>query len=78
MIQFDRMSQIVVEGVTGLLVDPSSAVALAAAVIRLFREPETSAAMGRAGAERVRRCFEAKHFADRVRANLVSQTSHHL
>ena len=63
--------EIVVDGVTGLLVDPLSPDALAAAVIRLFREPETSAAMGRAGAERVRRCFEAKHFADRVRAHLA-------
>jgi phosphatidylinositol alpha-1,6-mannosyltransferase len=63
--------ELVRDGVTGLIVDPSSPRALAEAVIRMFREPDTCAAMGRAGAERVGQEFTQRHFEDRVRAALA-------
>jgi phosphatidylinositol alpha-1,6-mannosyltransferase len=47
----------VVDGVTGLLVDGSSAESVAEAVRRLLCNPEASAAMGRAGRERAERLF---------------------
>lgn len=47
----------VVDGVTGLLVDGSSAEDVAEAVRRLLSNPEASAATGRAGRERAERLF---------------------
>lgn len=45
----------VVDGETGLLVDPSDHVAVADAVADLLVDPERAGALGRAGAERARR-----------------------
>ena len=47
--------EIVVDGVTGLLVPPGDPAALAEAVIRLLRDPDLAAAYGRAGRARVER-----------------------
>jgi phosphatidylinositol alpha-1,6-mannosyltransferase len=58
-------TEILEDGVTGLIVDPASP-ALAAAVVRLFRDRHTREAMGRAGAARVGERFEHRHFAERV------------
>jgi phosphatidylinositol alpha-1,6-mannosyltransferase len=69
-------AEIVEDGVTGFIVDPARREALAAAIIRLFREPETRAAMGRAGAARVRAEFETRHFADRVLGELSMALVH--
>jgi phosphatidylinositol alpha-1,6-mannosyltransferase len=44
----------VVDGVTGLLVDPTSPPALAGAITRLLLEPQLAAELGAAGAERAR------------------------
>jgi phosphatidylinositol alpha-1,6-mannosyltransferase len=63
-------AEIVTDGVTGLIVDPSSRPALTEAIIRLFCEPDTRDAMGRAGAARVVDQFEHRHFAARVIAAL--------
>jgi phosphatidylinositol alpha-1,6-mannosyltransferase len=69
-------AEIVEDGVTGLIVDPGRRDALAAAIIQLFREPETRAAMGRAGAARVQAEFETRHFASRVLGELSEALVH--
>ena len=46
-------AEIIEDGVTGLVVDPTDTDEVAKAVVRLFLEPETRARMGRAGAERL-------------------------
>lgn len=63
--------EIVVDGVTGLIVDPVRRGDLAAALIRLFQDPAINSSMGRAGAERVAARFEAHHFAAAVRGWLT-------
>jgi glycosyltransferase involved in cell wall biosynthesis len=45
--------EIVVDGVTGLLVPPGDASALATAVVRVLADPDLAAALGRAGRARV-------------------------
>jgi glycosyltransferase involved in cell wall biosynthesis len=45
------------DGVTGLLVPPSDPAAMAAAILKLLRDPELAAQMGTAGRERVEREF---------------------
>jgi phosphatidylinositol alpha-1,6-mannosyltransferase len=69
-------AEIVEDGVTGLIVDPSRRDALAASIIRLFLEPDTCAAMGRAGLLRVKAEFETRHFADRVIGELSAALVH--
>src|SRR5262249_51878492 len=49
--------EIVEEGVTGLIVPPGDAPALAGAMDRLAADPELRWRMGEAGADRVRRLF---------------------
>jgi len=62
--------ELVEDGVTGLVVDPSEPEGLLKAVLRLFREPATREGMGRAGAVRVAREFTEAHFRRRFRAAL--------
>jgi phosphatidylinositol alpha-1,6-mannosyltransferase len=62
----------VVDGVTGVLVEPTDHVAVADAVIDLLRDPERARALGHAGAERARRDFGWPAIAVRVEALLRS------
>ncbi len=55
-------SEAVEDGVTGLLVDPESPNAIAAAVVRLLDDPTLARRMGQAGRERVARHFSAQRF----------------
>ena len=58
----------VVDGVTGLLVEPDNPEALADALERLLESRELRAAMGRAATERIRREFSLDAAADRMAA----------
>jgi glycosyltransferase involved in cell wall biosynthesis len=51
------LPEVVEDGVTGILVPPKDPEALAEALVRLLRDPDLSARMGRAGRERVRSEF---------------------
>jgi glycosyltransferase involved in cell wall biosynthesis len=58
---------LVVDGQTGLLVPPGDAPALAGALARLLREPQTAAAFGAAGWERSRQ-FTIGALVERIEA----------
>jgi glycosyltransferase involved in cell wall biosynthesis len=60
--------EIVVDGVTGLLVPPGDSAALAEAVTRLLRDPELAAAYGRAGRARVERELRVDTMVTRTEA----------
>lgn len=61
----------VADGVSGLLVDPESPAAIAAAVNRLFSEPEYAEELGRKGAERVRAEFSIGRYAQEYREKVI-------
>jgi len=63
-------AEVIQDGVSGLVVSPDDPQRLLEAVVRLFREPDTRARMGQAGAERVAREFTEAHFRVRFRALL--------
>src|SRR6266850_1173752 len=63
-------AEIIEDGVTGFVVDPARADDLAGAVLRLFDEPHTCEAFGRAGAARFRAEFTDSCFAERFAAVL--------
>ncbi len=54
---------VVIPGVTGLLVDPGDAPALSAALLRLLRDPARAAALGSQGRARVARYFASASVA---------------
>lgn len=62
------LPEVVEDGVTGILVPPGNAEALADALIRLLRDPDLRARMGRAGRERVR----AEFTVDRVVTQMLA------
>ena len=66
------MADYVEHGVSGLLVPPADPEAVADAVGRLIADPEQAAALGRAGAARVRERFTTRRLADDLRELLLS------
>jgi phosphatidylinositol alpha-1,6-mannosyltransferase len=64
----------VVDGETGLLVEPTSADAVAEAIVSLLAEPERAARMGRAGQVRARASFTWPAQAAKLRALLHGAT----
>lgn len=54
------LTEVVVDGETGILVPPGDAKALADAILRLLEDPEVAAQLGRAGRKRVEEHFNAK------------------
>jgi glycosyltransferase involved in cell wall biosynthesis len=60
--------QVIMPGVTGLLVEPGDAGALSAAIIRLLRDPELGRMLGGHGQTHVARCFAS----DVIAASYVS------
>jgi|GEM_PF-2000009 len=73
------ISELVVDGITGLLVPPGEPTRLAAAIADLIDHPEMRASMGRAGRERVVRHFtlraEVESLQDRY-LQLVKEKDH--
>ena len=60
------ITEVVVDGETGMLVPPGDPAALAAAVRALASDPERSARLGRAGRERVEAAFSWTRIAERT------------
>jgi len=60
--------EVVVDGETGLLVPPDDPSALAAAVLRLLRDPDLALRMGEAGRRRVEALFSARKMAEETAA----------
>src|SRR5690349_1770364 len=58
--------EVVEDGVTGILVPRGDAVALAAAVVRLLRDPEARARMGAAATERAARVFDERSLVEEL------------
>ncbi|MFQ5667558.1 MAG: glycosyltransferase family 4 protein [Candidatus Binatia bacterium] len=67
-------AEIIQDGVTGFVVNPGQPEQVLAAVLRLFREPETRERMGRAGAQRFQHEFTEECFQRRFRRLLGFQT----
>jgi glycosyltransferase involved in cell wall biosynthesis len=56
--------EIIDDGDSGLIVDPEQPQALTAAIVRLFRDPASAAAMGSRARRRVHDAFMPRRFAD--------------
>ena len=63
--------EVVVDGETGLLVEPGDSAALAAALLELLERPERAEALGEAGRERVRRDFRLERMVEEIAALYV-------
>jgi glycosyltransferase involved in cell wall biosynthesis len=68
--------ELVVDGETGSLVPPDDPAALAAALLRLIREPVLRHACGAAGAARVRAQFDGAVWLDRLAARFQTPRLH--
>lgn len=66
-------AEIIEDGVTGLVVDPTDPEGVLKALVRLFNERETRERMGRAGAARVAERFTEDRFRERFRELLVGR-----
>ena len=64
-------SEIITDGVEGVLVDPLSRPGLTNAIIKLFTDTVLRSRMEVAAAQRVHREFESSHFAERLIAGLA-------
>ena len=60
--------EVVVDGLTGLLVPKRSAQLLADAMLKIYRQPNLGRAMGLAGRQRVETCFDARQMVARYEA----------
>ncbi|QCN95574.1 colanic acid biosynthesis glycosyltransferase WcaL [Azospirillum argentinense] len=69
------VAELIEDGVTGTLVDPEDSVALAGALESLLRDPARRAALGAAGAARVRRDFASDAGIDRLHDRFTTQNS---
>jgi phosphatidylinositol alpha-1,6-mannosyltransferase len=67
----DAAADVIVNGETGVLVDPSDREALAASIVDLLRAPERRAAYGAAGKRRFEAEFTFERYCDRLRPILL-------
>jgi len=64
----DGLTEVVEDGVTGLLVPPGDSSALAAALFDLLQHPAKAIEMGRQGKERVRKLFSIERYRESILA----------
>jgi phosphatidylinositol alpha-1,6-mannosyltransferase len=67
----DAGSEVVADGVSGLLVDPDNLAELRAAVERLLRDDALVEQMGQAGFQRLSAHYQFAHFRSRLRSRLA-------
>lgn len=67
----DGGMEVVDDGVTGLHVDPDDPDELRAAILRLMHDDRLAARLGRAGREKLDRCYRFEHFRHRLQARLA-------
>jgi alpha-maltose-1-phosphate synthase len=67
------MPEIVEDGVTGILVPPGDAAALAEAMVDLLRDPARAAAMGRAGYAKTLAMHTWGHVGERIAGPLLAR-----
>jgi phosphatidylinositol alpha-1,6-mannosyltransferase len=67
-------SEVISDGVTGMIVKPTESEEVFNAVLRLFREPELRKQMGRAGAARFVSHFTDDHFRKRLCSSLALES----
>jgi len=68
----DAAAEVIVDGETGVLVDPGDARGMAATIASLLRDPERARSMGRAGFARIQDQFTYEHFRGRMSSLLRS------
>ncbi|HMA04136.1 MAG TPA: glycosyltransferase family 4 protein [Gemmatimonadaceae bacterium] len=68
----DAARDVIVDGKTGLLVDPRNGAELALSVLRLLQSPELSAIYGAAGKRRFEEVFTFQRYCERLRTVLES------
>ncbi len=62
----DAAGEVVVDGETGLLVDPADQAAIVAAITRLLGDQAFREKLGRQGRKRFEECFTEEHFHQRM------------
>lgn len=68
----DAAANIIVDGETGLLVDPQNAEQLSGAIVKLLRSPELRASYGAAGKRRFQAEFTFERYCERLRPILAA------
>ena len=66
----DAAGEVIVDGQTGLLVEPGNVPQLGNALLRLLADPAAARRMGQAGRARLDRCFTSRQFEDRLAREL--------
>jgi glycosyltransferase involved in cell wall biosynthesis len=68
----DGGSEVVDNGVTGLHVDPDNLDQMLSALVRLLRDDELAARLGRAGREKLDQVYRFEHFRLRLQERLAT------
>lgn len=70
------VNEIVVDGETGLLVEPGDENSMAESMLRLYRDPELRSRYGRAGRERAKRLFDMEKQNNKLEQMLLEVCGH--
>jgi len=74
--RLDGTPEVVVDGVTGFTVEPESIAPVTEAALRILRDPELAARMGKNGREAVEVKFDWKHMADVLEGEYYAHLGH--